>query len=428
MMMRSICNVHLVNFQAHKNLNVDFSQFTGITGPTNKGKTAIIRGIFWCLYNSPSGTDFITHGENFCSVTVTFSDGLTITRARGSRENYYDITYPNGETLHLEGFGVGPCEDVVNAHGMIEINLINGRDNLNFCKQLDPPFFIGESPTTQALIIGLLGKTDVVDLSIKNTSSEIRSTKAIAKEYKEELKDIKSKLSELRGLNMMEKAVNSASTTLESMEYINAKISNIKGLSYKLDELNKKREDALFMLGAASDVEDCDELISKALEIDSRLSNIKKMNTSLIAQIEKYNSLKSVVDNIDEAEVDELLQSIDNLIELSRRFTEIRAENRKLKELALYRRQFESLPNELEVVNLIADIEKAIGISETISKISPVSDKLRANISRKEKGMVVIKSFEREYSEVTREYKEGLGEHDLCPLCGSNIDTDNIEI
>lgn len=425
---RSISSVHLINFQSHRNLEVDFSQFTGITGPTNKGKTAIIRGIFWCLYNSPSGTDFITHGESVCSVVVRFSDGLEITRVRGNRDNYYDITYPSGETLHLEGFGTGPCEDVVNAHGMREINLISGRDNLNFCKQLDPPFFIGESPTTQALIIGLLGKTDIVDLSIKNTSSEIRSTKAVSKEYKEELKDIKAKLSDLRGLSTMEKAINSAAKNLESMEYIDTKVSNIKELAQKLDVLGQKRENAITMLGAAVDASECDELISKAIEIDNRLSSIKKLNASLIMHIEKYNMLKGIVDKVDIDEVDNLIESIDEFIELSRKLTDIKMENRRLRELMAYRRQFESLPNEEEIVALIENIDRAIGISDTISRINPINDKLKLNLSRRERGLGLIKSFEREYEEVTREYKEGLGEHELCPLCGSGIDKDNIEI
>ena len=127
--MRSIVSVEIENFQAHENLTVNFSNYTGITGPSNKGKTAIVRAINWCLYNNPSGSDFITKGKTKCRVTVTFSDGLVITRTKGSSVNSYDIIPVGEDIIHMEGFGVGPVDEVVKAHGMHEIDCFGERQS-----------------------------------------------------------------------------------------------------------------------------------------------------------------------------------------------------------------------------------------------------------------------------------------------------------
>ena len=86
--MTNITSVHIENFQSHKDTTVNFANFVGIVGPPNQGKTAIIRSIIWCLYNTPSGADFIRHGEDFARVSVTFSNGKTVIHDKGAKSHY----------------------------------------------------------------------------------------------------------------------------------------------------------------------------------------------------------------------------------------------------------------------------------------------------------------------------------------------------
>ena len=43
--------------------------------PSDQGKSAIIRGIKWALFNEPSG-DFYKRRRKECSVTVIFNDNI----------------------------------------------------------------------------------------------------------------------------------------------------------------------------------------------------------------------------------------------------------------------------------------------------------------------------------------------------------------
>ena len=73
--MKYIKKVNLVNFQSHKDTTIEFDKGLNIiVGASDSGKTSILRGIKWALYNDPSGDYFIREGESECSVTIYFSD------------------------------------------------------------------------------------------------------------------------------------------------------------------------------------------------------------------------------------------------------------------------------------------------------------------------------------------------------------------
>lgn len=419
--MRSIVNVQIENFQAHENLTVDFSSYTGITGPSNKGKTAIVRAINWCLYNNPSGSDFITKGKNKCTVTVTFSDGLMITRTKGSSINSYDIYPVDDAPIHLEGFGVGPVDEVTKSHGMYEIDFFGERQSLNICKQLSQPFFLGESPTTKALMIGKLGKTDVIDLSIKNTASDIRSKKAQAKEYKAELKEVKSELSELKGLSTMEKALDYADKRLEKIEYIDSKIKNISSITTKIKAYSDKREELSEIVVNELATEESIELIEKAIEINSTLVTVKRKLTALEQYQEKLKELKATVDTCSTDEIDNLIDTIDEMIELTANINSIKTKVAKIKSLEQKKQEFESLPTE-DVINQVIDsMQQGINSLESLSKIKKVNDKYKLSLQRKEKGEAIIAKLNNEYSEAKREYKDSLMQAKMCPVCMSKM-------
>jgi len=115
-MVKKISRVNIKNFQSHKDTEVNFDDFTVINGPTDNGKSAIIRAIKWCLYNVPDGTNFIRYGEDIASVTVHFNNNSSVTRVRGKKENYYILTDEDGKELHLENFDRGPVSEVINFH------------------------------------------------------------------------------------------------------------------------------------------------------------------------------------------------------------------------------------------------------------------------------------------------------------------------
>ena len=56
-----IKSVELKNFQSHNQSRLEFCDGVNIiVGASDSGKSAILRGLFWVLYNNPNGTGRIT--------------------------------------------------------------------------------------------------------------------------------------------------------------------------------------------------------------------------------------------------------------------------------------------------------------------------------------------------------------------------------
>lgn len=430
--MKKIVSADIVNFQAHRSLHVDFSDYTAIIGPTNKGKTAIIRAINWALYNSPSGDSFITRDADGnkvgkARVQLNFDDGTQIIRTKGGSTNSYDIVIPGEEPMHLEGFGMGPVDEVIRAHGMHEIDFFGEKQSLNVCKQLSQPFFLGESPTTKAVMIGKLGKTDVVDLSIKNVSSEIREKKSQVKGYKEELKEVKAELSELKGLNMMEKALEYADKRCEKMEYIDSKIKNIKTITSRINELTDKSEKLKEFTSHQEDIFEASSLIEQAIEINTRLTSIKKIMASIDTSMAKLESLQKQANIASVDEIDKVIDMVDEVIAKSQSIASIKSKILKLKDLKAQKETLEKLPSYQEVEEAIKDIDKGMAILETLSQINQVNKKYKENLSRKEKGESVIARLKYQQEEMTTAYKRALIDGKACPICMSEMTEDKLD-
>lgn len=53
------------NFQSHEQTEVFFTEGLNVfVGPSDSGKSAILRALRWVLYNEPKGTDFIRAGKS----------------------------------------------------------------------------------------------------------------------------------------------------------------------------------------------------------------------------------------------------------------------------------------------------------------------------------------------------------------------------
>ncbi|AFL99489.1 hypothetical protein Desde_1057 [Desulfitobacterium dehalogenans ATCC 51507] len=171
---RSLKALKLTNFQSHGNTHIEFAGqgcLTVITGPSDSGKSAIIRALKWLLYNSPRGDGFITVGKNECSVQGTYDNGtaITRTRSRGGINRYQigDQTY--------EGFGTGVPLEVQQATGIRELRIGDQTYLLNLSDQLAGPFLGNDSTPApaRAKVLGKLAGTEEMDHAGKEVGTDL---------------------------------------------------------------------------------------------------------------------------------------------------------------------------------------------------------------------------------------------------------------
>jgi len=137
------------NFQAHERFRIEFDpKITAIVGPTDSGKSSILRAIRWIVTNRPRGDGFVRDGTDECWSRIKIDDRY-IGRKRG-KENVYRI-----DKKTLKAFGSDVPEEVTNILNLGEVN---------FQGQHDPPFWF-------SLTAGEVARqlNQIVDLSLMDT-------------------------------------------------------------------------------------------------------------------------------------------------------------------------------------------------------------------------------------------------------------------
>lgn len=172
-----IRSIHVNNFQSHANTTIEpgpGGQLTVITGPSDSGKTAVLRALRWLFYNVPQGADFIRAGCTFARVAVTLEDGTEVERLRTPSKNQYVIRRPGAESQVYEGFGSGVPFEVQEALGVRPITIGDLELALNLAEQLDGPF-LGRSISAgaRAKVLGMLAGTEEIDVAARTLNTDI---------------------------------------------------------------------------------------------------------------------------------------------------------------------------------------------------------------------------------------------------------------
>ena len=152
------------NFQCHEKITVDFDPaVTTVVGPSDRGKSAVLRAIRWLAFNRPAGDAFIKHGAGRVSVRLR-AGGRDILRERAAGSNLYKI---DGKEFQAFGSDVPP--EIVNA-----LNL----DAVNFQRQLDPVFWFSKSPGEVSRELNAIIDLGLIDRTLSNLASASRRAKA----------------------------------------------------------------------------------------------------------------------------------------------------------------------------------------------------------------------------------------------------------
>lgn len=199
---RLIQRVLIENFQSHAKTEMTFGPgLNAILGPSDNGKSAVLRAIRWALYSEPRGTEFVRFGARECRVTVTMSDGVEIVRelllnkAGTSGRNRYLLRRPGAEEQVFEGFGTEVPLEIVKAHGMPPIVLDKDkRVMLNLGSQLEAPFLLAETGSLRARAVGRLLGVHVVDAADRGAQRDLKERKREAKALQERVDSYTEKL------------------------------------------------------------------------------------------------------------------------------------------------------------------------------------------------------------------------------------------
>lgn len=287
-----IKNITIENFQSHENTFMDFEKgLNVILGPSDNGKTAIIRAIKWVLYNEPRGFEFIRHGTSMARVSIEFDNNHIVVRERSQSKNRYIIINPDKTQVVFEGFGNEIPQEVIKLHGIPKVMLDTDIDTcINLGEQLDGPFLLSESGSVRAKAIGRLTGIHVIDKAIRDSIIDIKRENQTLDRVNKELESVNLKLEKYDNIYKLEKNINDLGGIIEILEQYIERQKKLVQYKKNLEENEYSSSEIKNKLNTLNGITNC-ELSIKNAEIFSvklsRLLNLKNKLDNLELEIKK---------------------------------------------------------------------------------------------------------------------------------------------
>lgn len=381
--MVKIKKIDLINFQSHKFTSLDFADgLNVIVGPSDNGKTSILRAIRWVFFNEPQGLGMLRNNEDFASVRIYFNNDYSVERKRSKKENLYIIyNEKTGEVQEFNSLRTGLPPEVSNVMKIKKITLDKASDiNFNIQFQHDGPFMFSYTATQKSALIGKMYNLDVVDKAIDDTNKDIKSQKSDIKRINEEIKELDEKILIYKDIEKEEKLLKDRETLTKNIEESVEKLNLINSLKNKLDE-NKKNKDYLI-----EKIKDFDKILSNEVLIENTSKSYEILN--------KYKSYQNKL----------------ALIKLDIDKTEV-----------IYKKS-KNITEKLDIDNTII---KNLNAFNKLNELKKRLNELNGSI---EKGKYFIKENDDNLNKDLKEYTELLIKLKKCPYCNSDVDKAHIDL
>ncbi len=248
------------DFQCHEFLGIAFDpKVTCLIGPSDVGKSAVLRAIRWVAFNRPLGDACVREGAERSTVKLLV-DGRTIRRRRGKGINSYEL-----DKQRFEAFGNNVPEQVE--------NLLNLSD-ANVQGQHDPSFWFSLSPPEVARQLNQVVDLDVMDAVVARVAARVRSVGA-------EQGVVAKRLTEAQG-------------ELEGLSYV----PEVEKVIEKLEALEESCiTDESGLLELESVIEDVEEAKDNIVEVPD-LSGLEKLVDEVESAEPGWNLLRALVAEI----------------------------------------------------------------------------------------------------------------------------------
>ncbi|MGD0621872.1 MAG: AAA family ATPase, partial [Thermacetogeniaceae bacterium] len=270
------------NFQSHEHSEVIFGPgLNVIVGPSDFGKSALVRALRWLFYNEPRGANFISVWARTCRVTVELDDGAKIARLRstaGKKENQYILQRPGeSEQVYVDLREI-PLE-IIRALDVRKVQVDEHNSvELNFGAQLDGPFLLAENGAVRAKVIGQLGGVHILDWAQKSTATDLRRLREEEGQLAAGVAGIESALGAYVHLTDLETGIKHLEEKVTRIEAITAAVASLEELQHRWLESSTALAEADRTLAALNLLEQAEE---RAQELESM--SLRYRNLSAIA-------------------------------------------------------------------------------------------------------------------------------------------------
>lgn len=259
------------DFQAHQRLALEFSPtITTIKGPTDVGKSAILRALRWICLNDLDGPSeaYIRDGARSVSVRILTGDKDEITREKG-RTNSYTL-----DDKKYKAVGSSVPDEIA---GVLRVS------TLNFQGQYEAPFWFSESAPEVSRQLNAVIDLSIIDTTLSNIVSTVRQAverrnvcqERISKltEEQNEMAAQKGRVEEYKALKQIKREADDEANDYDRLEEL---LTDIDSLN--LHDLEDQADDAETLVKLA---EACLKELRDWCHLNGLLDEIEELNDSI---------------------------------------------------------------------------------------------------------------------------------------------------
>lgn len=297
-------SIEIKNFQSHNDTKITLHPgVNSIVGASDKGKSAILRSLYWVLTNRPTGISVVSDWArnekgvltDAASVTVTTKEGNVVRRIRTKDFNGYDI-----DSKILEAVGVACPQEVEETLNISDVNVQ---------RQLDPPFLLSASPGEVARFLNSMIKLEEIDKCLSEADSRLKSSRKHLKSIESLRDDKEAEIGALEWVDEAQVILDKYKAAEKVVTNLTAKLNRIESQLTEYKEKSNAVDGTIWAIQGNS-------LVNSLKSLESYVVANESLTNQMGKQLKAWTEAASV-QNPETEEVVSLLISLNVLIESS---------------------------------------------------------------------------------------------------------------
>ena len=403
------------NFMKLEDLTLNLNPgFNVVTGPSNQGKSSIIKALESLFYNNHSDSR-VMQGKDSYIIGVQDNNN-TIMAKRNPNKATKTVYSINNTTLTKVNRGsIKDVEDILNIK---EIEILGQKTRLNFSEQFGGLFLLDKNPSQ---LYDFLATSD--------TSNKLND---VSKSMKNDLREIVDNQKRLEGqLDIVKQSYDREKVLINNLKGseevvkealdISTKVSKINRLKELIDVLEVKLESLKSIKNSLVEIEvqlnilkDVDSLIEK----NNSTEDIKEIMFNIFTKSKEGKTLKLSLVSIEKGIKIDITSLEKEYSSYNKDLITSMELNTLINKICEKKTTLDELKNGLSIVNTI--IDKNTVILEDMNKLivlELILDNLKTYSKELDITNTSIQNLNKELEEIEKE----LNTFKVCPLCGHSL-------